>query len=268
MAGKESVYIILIASVALTILAGGIAVVISLSKKIISEKENKIRLIEKERQVELLTATARAEENQKVELANKLHDDLLPLVNNAQRNIPGLLAEIESNGASLGKLREELSMLPVLEESIRNVIHEIVPKLFTSFGLLKAIEAFIKQMNRDRSTVAEFHNGTTFAGELPLSFDKQLLIFKVCREVLHNLQNHAKYEYLNISLEEVNPNFTLLFSHDGKRITNEEIDELRQNSSGMGLKLIETRLLLLNGTLDYSWDGEASYIRLTVPITQ
>lgn len=241
-------------------------ITISISKRKNLETENKLRLIEKEKQVELLTAIAKAEDFQKIKLASHLHDIILPIATNASSRSGEIISKIEKQGIDLQNLKNELKAFPLIQDSIRQVIHEIVPELFTSFGLLKAIEVYLRDMNKGASSIAEFRNKIKFSGEPPFSINDQLVIFKICREIINNLQKHSNYEYLNVSLEEVKENFTLLFSHDGIGITNELIKEYRESTTNMGLKLIESRVLLLNAEINYTQDADASYVRLKIPI--
>lgn len=243
-----------------------IYIILTISKSKNLKIESKLKLLEKEKQIELLSAITKAEENQKIKIAGHLHDDIIPVIALATSNINTQLTELEKQGISLQNIRNEIKDFSILQDSIREIIHEIVPALFTSFGLLKAIEVHIKQMNNGQKSVAEFHNNTTFSGDVPFSTEEQLTIYKICREVLSNLLKHSKYDYLNVSLEEVKENFILLFSHDGISINNDEINELREVSPGMGLKLLESRLILLNAELKYSKEDEISKIRLKIPI--
>ncbi len=231
--------------------------------------ENKLKILEKEKQIELLTAVSKAEENQKIAIAAQLHDEIIPIIALATSNLNSRISTFEKQGFDLNIMRNDIKSFSLLQENIRGIIHEIVPILFTSFGLLKAIELSVKQMNDNVKTgVAEFHNNTIFSGELPLSTNDQLTIFKICREILNNLAKHSDYAYLKVSLEEVKDNFILLFSHDGKGVTNQEIKVLRDTSTGMGLKLLESRLILLNAELNYLIDDEVSSVRLIVPINK
>lgn len=232
--------------------------------------ENKLRLLEKQKQIDLLTAISKAEEKQKIEIAGQLHDEIIPIVALATSNLNSRITEFEKQGLDLRSMRIEMKSFSLLQENIRGIIHKIVPILFTSFGLLKAIELSVKQINENpvNQGVAEFHNNTSFSGELPFSTNDQLTIFKICREVLNNLAKHSEYAYLKVSLEEIKDSFVLLFSHDGRGITNEEISSLTETSTGMGLKLLESRLILLNAELSYSKDDEVSSVRLIVPINQ
>lgn len=259
-------WFILVASIVLLVLSLPIGFSVILSKARIRQREDKIKLLEKQRQLEILTATAKAEEKQKIKFASALHDHTLAIVNNASTCMSQNIQSLEAQGYDLSLIKEDMKAFAMLQENIREMIHDIVPRLFTSFGLLKAIEVEIKQLNRATNTFAEFHNNTTFAGELPLSDDNQLLVFKMVKEILNNLQRHSRYEFLTVSIEEVDRNFVLLFSHDGLRISNDKIAEYINQTPGMGLKLLESKLVLLNASLDYSYDSSTAFIRLTVPL--
>ncbi|MBL7911671.1 MAG: hypothetical protein JNJ41_11495 [Bacteroidia bacterium] len=268
---EEKYTIIIIAGcLALIFLVMFLYVITSVYKSRNLKIENKLRLLEKQKQIDLLTAISKAEEKQKIEIAGQLHDEIIPIVALATSNLNSRITEFEKQGLDLSGIRVEIKSFSLLQENIREIIHKIVPLLFTSFGLLKAIELSIKQMNENpvNQGVAEFHNNTIFSGELPFSTNDQLTIFKICREVLNNLAKHSEYAYLKVSLEEVKDSFILLFLHDGKGVTNEEIDLLEEISTGMGLKLLKSRLILLNAELIYIKDDEVSSIRLIVPISK
>lgn len=268
----EAKYIIIIitASLAVAFLVMLLYVITTISKNRNLKIENKLRLLEKQKQIDLLTAISKAEENQKIEIAEQLHDEIIPIVALAERNLNGRITQIERQGFDLDELRSEMKTLSLLQENIRGIIHKIVPVFFTSFGLLKAIELSVKQMNENpvNEGVAEFHNNTIFSGELPFLTNDQLTIFKICREILNNLQKHSQYAYLKVSLEEVKDSFILLFSHDGKGVTNKEIELFEETSTGMGLKLLKSRLILLKAQLIYIKDEEVSSVRLIVPISK
>lgn len=259
---------LIVGSLTLVLLAAAISVVVVVSKSRIKLREDRIKLLEKERHLDILTASAKAEERQKIQLASTLHDQTLAIVGIASQKFSAHIMELESGSRNidLHKLREDMTVFMNLRENITGIIHDIVPELFTSFGLLKSIEVAVKNTNRGSGSFAEFHNNTTFSGEVPFSMDDQLLIYKMCQEILNNLKKYGQYDYLSVSLEEVTDKFVILFSHDGVSITNEEINTLRENSAGMGLKLLESKALLLNASINYTKDNTIAFVRLTVPI--
>jgi len=243
-----------------------IAILTSVSKRKILEKENKLRILEKEKQIELFRAIAKAEESEKAKIAQNIHDQIIPVVALSARNLNIYISELEKKGIDVGEMRAEVETFAGLSKSIRDIAHGLIPLLFTSFGLLKSIEIFVKNFNKGGTSTAEFHNETLFAGELPFSQDDQLIIYRICLEILNNLQKHAKYDYLNVTLEDMKDNFVLVFAHDGVGITNEEITKLSESSNGIGLKSLQSRALFLNAKIDYLVDVGVSFVKLIIPI--
>ena len=243
-----------------------IAIITSKSKREVLEKENLLQAIENKRQIELFSATAKAEESQKVKIAANLHDQILPILLINTRSIMNYISEQEKLGVINENLNKAAESLAQLSDNIREIAHDLIPKLFTSFGLLKSIEVFIRDLNTSSESVAEFHNNTIFPGELPFTQNDQLIIYRISLEILNNLNKHSKYDYLTVSIEEVSDNFVLLFSHNGNGVTNEDMELHRESSNGIGLKSLQSRCLILNAKIDYFKDSEVSYVKLTVPI--
>lgn len=230
------------------------------------EQENKLQALEKQKQFELFNATVQTEENEKQRIAADLHDEIAPLVAATSRNINFKLSELEKTGIDISDIKSDMELLITISGRIREVSHGLVPKMFSSFGLLKSIEAFVTNFNKSSGGGAQFVNNTTFSGKLPFTANEQLLIFRICTELINNLDKHSDFEYLTISLEDVASKFEILFTHDGNGITTAEIDKLRESGGGIGLKSIQSRTILLNGIIDYFIEDNVSYIKLTVPI--
>lgn len=243
-----------------------LAIVTAISKRKIITKEEAIRALEKKQQVDLFRATATAEENEKSKIASNLHDEIIPVIALTARNLSNHLTQLEQKGVDTADLQKDIQAFTGLAENVREIAHGLIPKLFTSFGLLKSIEAFIKQVNETPDSAAEFHNNTLFSGDLPFSKNDQLIIYRMTLEILNNLIKHTNYDYLKVSLDYMEDNFSLVFAHDGTGITNEEISELLKSSTGIGLKSLQSRALLLDAKIDYFVDGEVSYVKLNIPI--
>jgi two-component system, NarL family, sensor kinase len=251
---------------AIALLTTAIALGVSYSRRKLLEKENKMQLMEKQKQFELFNATVQTEENEKQRIAADLHDEIAPLIAATTRNINFQISEWEKKGMDITEIKSDMEILSTISGRIREVSHGLVPKLFSTFGLLKSIEAFIKNVNKSSEGEAQFVNNTTFSGKLPLTANDQLLIFRVCTELISNLNKHSNFDYLTISLEEVSHQFILLFTHDGNGITNAEIDKLRESGNGLGLKSLQSRTILLNASIDYYTEDGVSYIKFIVPV--
>ena len=143
--------IIITGSIIFCCLAVAIVTVAILAKGKVREREIKINLLEKQNQVDVLAASARAADDEKVKLSSRIHDVILPIANIASTRFAAHIRVLEDKGVDVKFLRQEMIAFNGLQESLREVIHGLVPKLLTSFGLLKALEVEIKNMNKEYS---------------------------------------------------------------------------------------------------------------------
>ena len=241
-------------------------VVSSVSKRKILVKENTLRELERKQQVELFRATAESGENEKAKIASNLHDEVIPLLAFTARSLNNHITELDKKGIEVTEMKRDMVGFTQIADRVRDIAHDLIPKLFNSFGLIKSIESVLSQMNSGKESAAEFQNNTVFSGDLPFSKSEQLIIYRICLEILNNLSKHSKYDYLKVTLEDMKKSFTIVFAHDGKGITNEEIAILREKDIGIGLKSLESRIIVLGAQLDYSVDGDVSFVKLVVPL--
>lgn len=267
MEGKaDTTLIILLTLVFSCLVASMLALVTLLSKRKLLKKEKDLLVAEQQNQLAVFWAAAQAEENQKQRIAADLHDEVSPLLANAARNLNNELTQLEKRGVQVETLKKEVEAFAALSGRIREIAHGLVPYLFTSFGLLKSIEAVIKQTRADSGSGCEFQNNVQSGNVELLDKNKQLLVFRMCLEILTNISKHGRFDYLKVVADELPGQLVVTFAHDGKGISNNEVKRLRESSTGLGLKSLHSRALILNATLDYSTDMGVNYVKLTVPL--
>lgn len=242
-----------------------IAIITSVSKRRIIEKEKKLRLMEQEKQIDLFKAVAEAKEDQKLNVAKSLHNEIGSMILFISRSLSTHIAELEKQGAEVKSLKGEMDAFGALGTRVREIAHGMIPKLFTTFGVLKSIEAVVKKINNGSGATADFQNNTAFTGSLPFSPGEQLIVYEMTLEILNNLVKHANYTSLTVILKDMKESLTLEFVHDGSNITNEEIDQLMESGKGIGLKNLRSSALLLKARVDYSHELGVSYVKLIVP---
>ncbi|PBQ34036.1 hypothetical protein CNR22_20385 [Sphingobacteriaceae bacterium] len=262
---KEITLFIVLTVFAILFLIVLIAVVILWSKRKILEKENKFAYLEKQRQIELIKTIVETEESQKTKIASDLHDQIIPVLTLTALNLITEIEKLEKGSNDFSKVKTTIDNFANLADNVREIAHGIIPKMFTTFGLLKSIEIALKQLNNE-NIKAVFKDNSLSNITIPLSLNKQLTIYRIFLELLTNLVKHVKYNNLVVSLEEMPICFSLVFTHDGIGITNQTIENLTNQSTGIGLKSLKSRALSLNATIDYSIEKEVSFIILRVPI--
>lgn len=263
---KEIGLFIALSVVTMLFLVAVIAFIVLWSKRKLLEKENVLREIENKRQIELIKAIVEAEETQKTKIASDLHDQIIPLLTLNALKLNTRISDMENGSKDFEGAKREIESLAGLADNIREIAHNIIPKMFTSFGLIKSLESAVRQMDGLNKSKAVFKNNALFSKELPFSMNNQLAIYRICLEILNNLRKHAKFSYLIVTLENEPKDFTLTFAHDGIGITNSQIADLTITSKGIGLKSLQSRVLSLDAEINYAEDKDVSFINLTVPI--
>lgn len=229
------------------------------------EKENAELL--REKQIAIFKASVEAEEHQKEKIAYNLHDEIVPLLTSVAQNIAKHTEDLKQGNLGPAALVEDGELLKDSIQAIRNVAHDLVPKSVLHFGVIRALENHIAVLKNSQAALIEAENRSGFETELPFAMNEQVSIYRLCLELLNNLKKHARYDYLRVVFETTGRFLKITFSHDGKGISNEQINQIRLTSTGIGLKSIESRLLVLNAEIDYQADEDVATITVLTPFT-
>jgi two-component system, NarL family, sensor kinase len=230
------------------------------------ELEYEKRELEHQRQIENFRLINETEEQEKEKIAKNLHDGILPVLSTTFRSLDKNAVDFGKKTFDLDRLKKDIRIIGEAITDLRGVSHNLVPPYLLSNGLILTLENFVSQMNVGDQTEAIFTNNTAFSKDLPFTMPEQLNMYRVCLELLNNVIKHGHYEFLSVTVEIEGNALAIDVIHDGKIVTNSEIMELTQTSNGLGLKSIQSRLLILNATIDYSEQAEAAKISLCFPI--
>jgi len=76
--------------------------------------------------------------------------------------------------------------------------------------------------------------------------EKEIHIFRMIQEIIHNAIKHAKAKNLQIGLSEEDRSLLLLAKDDGIGF---DVEKEKKKSRGLGLKSLESRCEILNGVI-------------------
>lgn len=223
--------------------------------------EEKNRL-EKERELASFRATVHAEERQKENISKNIHDQVITLLTASKRGLEAYYSE-ESRAAA--PLKNSLRLIDNAVEELQSVCRDLLPHTFLNFGLFKAIELHLSRLNENEDAGADMVVSVDVSGNLPFDKSDQLIIYRLCLEILNNLFRHAKYTYLRLTVTNADDELKFEFEHDGVGVNNGDIEAKIAENKGLGLLSIASRLLLLKGGINYVKDQHLSQVVLTVP---
>lgn len=231
---------------------------VNLHKLRINEKEN-------QHQKQLLESTIIIEESERERIAKNLHDSVNPMLTLLKLNLTKHRMAFAKNTFSPEEYKKDVVLIDHAIENIRSTCSDLLPSFLLEFGLIKTLEEYIKKIGSDLIQVKITND---LNSDIPdqLKKQQQLLIYRVFLELMNNLLKHSGFNQINLLLKEEGANLILQIFHNGKGITNEEIEKLTEASKGLGLRSLKARVLLLNGNIDYQKNETLSSIKLSIPV--
>ncbi|MGI4739801.1 MAG: CheR family methyltransferase [Janthinobacterium lividum] len=149
----------------------------------------------------------------------------------------------------------------LLDEAIqetRRVSHELVPSILEEVGLGKAIQDLCLQYSKTRVRI----NCEVTGLENRLESHLEVAIYRICQELLTNVTKHANATNAAILLVQEDGEVTLKVRDNGKGISPKSSKE-----TGIGLRTIQDRIKLLNGTftLHTPDTGRGTQVTIQIP---
>lgn len=230
-------------------------------KKWLLQKE--MGILKEQQQNQLIEGAVRSEEGERHRIAEMLHDEVGALLSSSRI----FLVEMNTQNLSAGDQQDHAKVKEMIDESIqkvRSISHNLHSTILKEFGLNEAIRHFMKKITGGTaitSTVELDDNYTMSNAETDLA------VYRIVQELVNNLLKHAHPRHIGISSSLKENELELTIRHNGKGLTQEEFEELRYKSQGLGLKNIQNRIILLKGKLFFEVkEADENMIYLTIPI--
>ncbi|CAM4293305.1 sensor histidine kinase [Flavobacterium terrigena] len=194
-------------------------------------------------QKEILQSVIQTQEEERMRIAQDLHDDISSKLNIVSLNThllktPNLseaeYAEITDNIVSLTK--------KALENS-RRIAHDLLPPVFEKFGLHAAVEELVLEFSTAKNVQINYSNELDFSS---LEAKNQLHIFRILQELLNNSIRHGKATVISINFVNKTGRNTCLYSDNGVGFN----ASLGNQKRGIGMQNIESRVNFLNGKIN------------------
>lgn len=190
--------------------------------------------LEQQKKIEISQALTEGEEQERERLAKELHDGLggrltgikmkLESLEQSQQN-PELSAQIQQLDESLNELRQ----------TARN----LMPETLIKFGLEDALKDYCINMQNPKTRISFFGNNLAQISDK----NKQLNIYRIVQELVNNALKHSEAKNILVQCTLENGLLLIDVEDNGKGFN------LFENSNNLGLRNIEKRVQMLNGTI-------------------
>ncbi|HSZ32408.1 MAG TPA: ATP-binding protein [Puia sp.] len=202
------------------------------------EKEVLLFAFENER----IKIQTEVEEETRQNLASELHDNIGQLL--SLTNV--ILSSVNMNNVDKAKEKiqsaQELVLLSI--KDMRHLTKLVQGENILSDGLKEAIDQEIRWLQRN-----EYYKISTqfiSSRENIKNSNKDLIIFRLFQESIHNIIKHADATVIDLKIEVGNSLFNMQIEDNGKGLPLEEIDK---NKKGLGLQNMQKRTHMLGGDM-------------------
>ncbi len=189
-------------------------------------------------QRERMLAEITIQENERKRIATDLHDSLGPLLSAVKLNINSIDV-LPQDEALLNKAGRSLDEII---GSMRQIAYNLLPNTLERRGLVEAVRDFIGQTAYKKGINIQLY----VVKDIRVPKEKEIHIFRMIQEIVHNTIKHAEAGNLQIGLSEEDRHLLLLAKDDGKGF---DVEKAKMESQGLGLKSLESRCEILNGIL-------------------
>lgn len=210
-------------------------------------------------QIELLRYSIQVQEDERKRIARDLHDELGAVLSILRMH----LVQLEHLPSKDYSLPEKLANLRGLTENaianMRRISHELMPPQLETFGLIKALESLINQIETSGKIEIQLHHeGAIDTMDWPVS----LALYRVFLELITNSLKHAEATKIFFGITKVETELKCHYTDNGVGIQ-------LNDSPGIGLKSMEGRIKSLSGQFRFgNQDGGGFFADIVIPLQE
>ncbi|RDB05900.1 tetratricopeptide repeat-containing sensor histidine kinase [Runella aurantiaca] len=198
------------------------------------------------------------QDSEQQRIAADLHDDLGGTIATVNAKLSQLVGA-ESISQIKHGIVDTLKISAKAGDQIRQISHNLMPPDLEKVGLVLLIQERIVQLNENEKP--QFRC-LIFGTERRLSLEKELNIYRILSELIHNIQKHAQAKTASVQFFFHEDILTITVEDDG---VGDTLEKNREKSWGIGLKNVFSRVNYLHARLHTDSSEQGTTIILEVP---
>lgn len=212
-----------------------------ISKQAKQIAEQKLDSVLDEQEINTYNAMLKGQEEERLRIANDLHDRLGSMLSTIKLMFSSLEDKIgqvlEENKTQMDKTT---SLIDDACVEVRRISHNLGAGLIANYGLVNSLEDLTETINQTSKVDCKLLVYNMEEG-LPLRFEVEL--YRIAQEILNNALKYANAKSITVQLSRLDEEFSMTIEDDGVGF-----DFARaKKKGGMGLANIEKRAAKLNG---------------------
>jgi len=184
------------------------------------------------------------EEKQLSRITRQLNDGIGQQLSAAKLNISALQSFLRNTtDAEKLMLQNAVELLDDTVKEVRTISHSIIPHTLIKSGLEPTLNEFVKKVNSRGNLKVNFE----IIGFIDrLEQIKEIVLYRVLEEVVHNCIKHANASEIGIQIVRHEKELSILVQDNGNGF---DAESVQKDGKGTGLKNILSRMDFLNGNV-------------------
>lgn len=222
---------------------------------------------------EFITKTiVQVQEKERERISRDLHDTVLQDIRSEQFFLDKLKKIISSKekDEELENVLEQI--ISSGKSSLKNtsmIVKNLVPPEVEMEDFMRSLNDLVHNFQNTREIQCSFYTNSNVLLK-KLDIEQKTHIYRIVQEAMTNAAKHANPTEINVVVREDLENNLINFfiTDDGCGFISKTTKDINiENSTSLGLKGMESRAIILNGTLDIHSDEETgTHIKLVVPV--
>lgn len=252
--------VLLFGTLGMLVLAIGLVIFIVFHQRKVIKYQQQLQRLEDEQQQILLNASIRWQEEERQRIAADLHDDAGPLLATARLYLNDNLVH-QDISTQLQSIYNAKQIIDDTIQLIRNISHSLMPPTLKNFGLESAINDLFQKISGSGAINASCRFHDYRERMLP---QRELLIFRVAQELVNNILKHSNSSFIHLTQNISEGKFYIRLHHDGKGIIQADFERMNKSPVGLGLKNIQSRMKVLDGSVLFEKDASQTFYKVTL----
>ncbi len=206
-------------------------------------QQQRIRELEKDKQLVAVDAMLKGQEDERSRLAKDLHDGLGGLLSGVKFSLSNMKDNLVITPDNMTVFERSLDMLDTSIKELRRVAHNMMPEMLTKFGLDEALKEYCNTINSSKLLTIKYQS---LGMEARLDKSVEIIIYRIVQELLNNTMKHATASEAFVQLIREENRLSVVVEDNGKGFDT----ALMENNKGAGLTNVRSRVDYLKGQLD------------------
>jgi PAS domain S-box-containing protein len=215
-----------------------------------------------ERIKDLLRRIVNIQELERRRISRDLHDLLGQQLTALRLNLEAIKEKCADEPGICKDVEQAQAVAKRLDSEVDFLAWELRPAALDEFGLVSALDNFIREWSEHYGIEAEFH--TSGLTGIRLRGDAETNLYRIAQEALNNVFKHSEATRIDLILERRDSNIMLVIEDNGKGFDPNE--EMKHNK-GLGLISMRERAALVDGSLEIESTTEGTTVFIRVPFS-